>query len=99
MISSALYLRATLSSLFLLLILGTAHLRLTILSGAHLFHLLLIHRTLSATSGCVAGVQFRLVSDHVLHIALIFGLQLVCVCFGSRRCALPSAFSHIGAVI
>src|SRR5262249_54306208 len=101
-ISSTLHLRTTLSGHFLLLILGIAHhLLLTILSAhPHLFHLLLIHRILSATNGCVAGVHFRLVSADVLPVPLIFGLQLVCV--GSRlpcSSALPITFSHIGAVI
>src|SRR5262245_5361823 len=98
-ISSTLHLRTTLSGHFLLLILATAHLLLTILS-AHLFHPLLIHRILSATSGCVAGVHFRLVSAHVLPVALILGLQLVCVCFRlSCSSALPTSFSHISVVI
>jgi hypothetical protein len=101
-ISSTLHLRATLSGHFLLLTLAAAHhLLLMILSAhPHLLHLLLIHRILFATSGCVAGVHFRGVSAHVLPVALIFGLQLVCVCSRlSCSSALPMTFSHIGAVI
>ena len=98
-ISAALHFLWMRSAHFFLLLMLSAHLPLLLLP-AHL--LLLIHRMLSASSGCVTGLHLRLVSAHVSPVALIFGLQLVSVRSGaSITCsrALPIMFSHITAVV
>jgi hypothetical protein len=89
----------TLPAHFLLLMLSS-HLWI---AGHLIPHMWLARRT--SGSSHFGGVHFRLVSADVFPVALIFGLEPVCVCSGfscpsvTRSRALPIMFSHISAVV